>query len=80
VGLSRSHHQELNRGRVSQKRLAQLRHEYARDSVALQQIDVYDGSSRYGAKFREYIDACKKGNEQQQASLEKWFKRNYPDI
>jgi len=79
VGLSRSHHGELNRG-VSQERFSQLRREYLGDSVALQQIDVYDSSSRYTARFREYRDALKKGDKRKQSRLEKWFKHNYPDI
>lgn len=86
AGLKPNHHGELNgwafhHGQPEEQRLArlsQLRSEYADDSLALEQIDIYDGDSPYHPKIREYRDALKGGDDAKQAELEAWFAQNYP--
>lgn len=67
---------------VEEKRAiyAQKRTQYAGDSVALQQIDVYDGETIYHDKLSEFISAIKSGNTQKQTEIESWMKEHYPDI
>lgn len=80
MGLSRKHHDELNCFDVSRKRLEQLRQRYDGDSIALQQIDVYDGATEYHDKLVELKDALKTGNTRKESCLLHWFKKHYPDI
>ena len=55
------------------------RREYASDPKALQQIDIYDGESTYGKKWRQYRDALIANNHPTLiAELEAWFETNYP--
>jgi hypothetical protein len=58
----------------------EMREWYKDDPVALQQIDVYDPSTEYHDKFREYRDALLSGDEDKQKELEAWFKEHYPDV
>ena len=86
-GLLKKHHGELNSYEfwgqdleVVKKRFEELRKQYADDPVALQEIDVYDSTSKYNLKFRAYRDALKNNDIKKQKKLEAWFKKNYPDI
>lgn len=85
-GLPPENHRDLNRinypgGQESRAaKIAKLRKRYANDPVALQQIDVYEGSNEYHVKLREYIDALKSGDTSAQEELEAWFDQYYPDI
>jgi hypothetical protein len=79
MGLSRKHHGELNRG-ASRARYDQLRREYAGDSVAQQQIDVYDGSTSYHDHLRSLRDAYANRDKAAIHREEAWFRRNYPDV
>ena len=80
MGLSRQHHGELNRLGISRRRFQELREEYANDSVALQQIDVYDGSTEYNIKLMEFVDAVKNKDEVSERRLAERFNTYYPDI
>ena len=80
MGLSPAHHAELNKLGASDERLAQLRHQYANDPVALQQIDGYDNTSPYLAQFAQYLRALKTGDRDAEAEAEAWVKEHYPDI
>lgn len=88
IGLKPEHHGNLNTpgsiypgGKESRyEEIEQLRAEYADDPVALQQIDVYDGRTKYHDKIAELRDALKAGDTQKEAELEVWFNNNYPDI
>lgn len=87
-GLSGEHHGDLNRpgyvypggDEARNERIDELRQLYNDDNVALQQIDVYDGRTEYHAKLHEYRDALMSGNVGEQARLDEWFNKNYPDI
>jgi hypothetical protein len=81
MGLSRQHHSELNAVyNVKPGRYDELRQQYAQDPVALQQIDVYDGSTLYHVKLNEYANALKSKDFATEKKLEQWFKDHYPDI
>jgi len=87
-GLSGQHHGELNRPEMvfpggeegKSARIAQLRQEYAGDTRALQQIDVYEGNNEYSRHLSAYVEAMKNGNSTRQKELEEWFHLNYPDL
>lgn len=79
-GLKPKHHGELNKVDVPKSRLNQLRVEYEGDNVAQQQIDVYDGSTKYHDKLHKYKKAIKSDDAHQEGVLSKWFKKFYPDI
>ena len=87
-GLSGQHHGELNRpvevfeggADAKAQRIALLREEYADDSKALQQIDVYEGSNEYSEKLTAFVGTLKSGNTGLQRRLTKWFRTHYPDI
>lgn len=59
---------------------AQKRTEYVDDPIALQQIDAYDGDSKYYDKLSEFADAIKSGDTTRESALSAWFKKHYPDI
>jgi len=80
LGLRPEHHGELNKLNVSSSRFDVLREEYAGDSKAQQQIDVYDPLTEYHEKMAEYIQAIKEGNEERMTELEDWFGEHYPDV
>ena len=80
LGLSCVHHGELNSLNVSAERIAELRLLYANDPVALQQIDVYDGSTEYHEQFGYYRDALKAHNAKREAEAYAWLKKHYPDV
>lgn len=79
-GLRPEHHGELNLPNVPSSRLDVLREEYAGDSKAQQQIDVYDPTTEYHEKIAEYVQAIKEGNKERMAELDDWFGEYYPDI
>ena len=87
-GLSGQHHGDLNRPEIvypggeeaRTTKIAQLRQEYADDSKAQQQIDVYQGNNEYSRHMSQYVEAMKSGNLTKQNELEEWFHTNYPDI
>lgn len=80
MGLNRKHHAELNKANSSKNRKDELRNEYSDDLVALQQIDVYNGSSEYNKNMRKYIKALKSDDAKEEKGLSRWFKKHYPDI
>lgn len=81
MGLSRKHHGELNKGSISKERFTELREQYSQNGVALQQIDVYDGSvCPYHDRMKELVSALKEDNESLADKMLGWFKKNYPDI
>ena len=87
-GLRPEHHGDLNRPEIvypggedaRKARITELRQEYAGDTRALQQIDVYEGDNEYSRHMRQYVEAMKSGNLQKQQELEEWFHTNYPDL
>ncbi len=87
-GLKPEHHGDLNRPEIvypggeeaRTARIAQLRQEYAGDSRAQQQMDVYEGGNEYSKHLSEYVEAMKSGNLARQKELEDWFHTNYPDL
>lgn len=82
-GLKIKHWIELNHagaGEEYQLRLTELRAEYTDSPVALQQIDVFDGTSEYNVRFKILVDAYKSGDTQAQVEQEVWFKEHYPYI
>ena len=82
-GLTREHHGELNIPReifnggkeAKIKRIAKLRREYAGDSLALEQIDVYDVDSEYGKHLIQYKQSMINGDINKINELEKWFEQ-----
>ncbi len=81
MGLSKKHHKELNQVlSVSPGRYDELREKYANDPVALQQIDVYDPSTEYHQKLKQFVWSLQSGDEKKEAELRKWFEKHYPDI
>ena len=78
-GLSQQHHGELN-SLPESSRYDELRREYSDDPIALQQIDVYDGSTEYHGKFIDFVNAVKSGDSRAEESLGGWFIEHYPDI
>jgi hypothetical protein len=87
-GLIPQHHGDLNRPSLTYPggkeardvRIAQLRQEYAGNSVAQQQIDVYADDTEYHTKLDEFKNALMSGDIAKEAELEAWFKEHYPDI
>jgi len=87
-GLIPEHHGDLNRPSVvypggseaREARLAELRAQYAGNPRALQQIDVYDGSTEYHVKLREFTEALKSRDTAREAQLQAWFDEHYPDL
>lgn len=88
AGLKPQEHGDLNLPSVvypggedaRERRMAELRAAYADDPVALQQIDVYDGSTEYHVKLEEFKKALMSGNTAKEAELDAWFKEHYPNI
>ena len=80
LGLKPEHHGELNKLNVPSSRFDTLRGEYANDPKAQQQIDVYDPSTMYHEKLKEYVQAIKENDKERMVELEDWFDEHYPDI
>jgi len=79
-GLKPEHHGELNRIGIPTARYDELRREYEGDSVAQQQIDVYDPATEYHKRLREYVEAFKLSDGEKITELKDWFEEHYPDI
>ena len=79
-GLSPQHHGELNGPGIAVERFQELRSLYENDPRALQQIDVYDGSTEYHAKFCLFTEALKLGDTTKWQELQTWFDEHYPDV
>lgn len=87
-GLSPKHHGELNipievypGGENARAiRIAELRTQYSKNPVALQQIDVYAKDTEYDSMISRYVEVTKNNNEKEIKKLEAWFAENYPDI
>lgn len=76
MGLKPNHHAELNQVNISPDRFAELRKQYKDDAVALQQIDVYDGSTEYQDKIRKFRNALKSGDTRAEGKLAHWFRKH----
>ena len=73
-GLRPGNHSELNHPDVAPDRYDELRKEYAGNKWAQRQIDIYDPSSQYHPKLKEYIEALKSGDVKREKELDKWFR------
>ena len=80
MGLSKKHYGELNRPGVTQSRYDELRRLYAGDSVAQQQIDVYDPQSSYRPLWQAYRDALESGDAGRIEAAKRKLRKHYPDI
>ena len=73
-GLKPEHHGELHHPGTAQDRFNELRQEYAGNKWAQRQIDIYDPSSQYHPKLREFVEALKSGNREKEEELDEWFR------
>jgi len=90
TGLTREEHGDLNTpytvypGGLEAKnaKIDELRSKYLEigNSIALQQLDVYDGRSEYNAKFEDFVNSMINGDTAKTNELRLWYTTNYPDI
>jgi len=79
-GLSPQHHGELNNIlSIRPGRYDELRAEYSEDTLALEQIDIYE----YVPAYAEHIDILRKAliadDKETIDKVQAWFEQHYPE-
>lgn len=78
AGLSPQHHGQLNRMDVPHEEYETLRREYADDPLALEQIDIYDGSTPYYGHIKNLTRAYQRDDRTAILKEYRWFWEHYP--